>query len=50
MENKKIKMLKTHNALISFNKTKFTLPKYSLGAVYIFCFNTVSANAGTRRP
>ena len=35
MENKKIKMLKTHNALISFNKTKFTLPKYSLGAVYI---------------
>ena len=34
-ENKKIKFLKTHNALISIKDHNFTYPKYVLGIVYI---------------
>ena len=34
-ENKKIKFLKTHNALISIKDHSFTYPKYVLGIIYI---------------
>ena len=35
LSKKKIVFLKTHNALISLNNTKFTSPKYTLGFIYI---------------
>ena len=35
LSKKKIFFLKTHNALISLNNTKFTSPKYTLGFIYI---------------
>ena len=35
LQDKNIKFIKTHNALISLNNIKFTMPKYTLGAVYV---------------
>ena len=35
LKNKKIRFLKTHNALIELGNTKFTTPKYTLGVIYI---------------
>ena len=35
LSKKKIVFLKTHNALISLDNTKFTSPKYTLGFIYI---------------
>ena len=35
LKNKKIRLLKTHNALIELGNIKFTTPKYTLGVIYI---------------
>ena len=35
LQNKKIKFLKTHNALITLNNVNFTTPKYTLGVIYV---------------
>ncbi len=35
LQDKNIKFIKTHNALVSLNNIKFTTPKYTLGAIYI---------------
>ena len=35
LKNKKIRFLKTHNALIELGNIKFTTPKYTLGVIYI---------------
>ncbi len=35
IKNKKIKFLKTHNALLKVHNTEFTSPKFTLGAIYI---------------
>ena len=35
LKNKKIRFLKTHNALIELGNIKFTTPRYTLGVIYI---------------